>query len=128
MKKSITFFAVLFTLTLSANSIDGVNKGIEDSYLLENAKVDIVVEDAAVLAFFTDVQFNEVRDRIKFKSLASIASIKVINANDEVEYALPIGGTTLNLSIKEFAMGEYTIEIIFEGDKNVYETGFYKKY
>lgn len=130
MKKSITILAlaVLLTLNLSANSINNDHKGIEENFLLENTKIDIIVDDADVLAFFTDVQFNESRDRIKFKSIVTIESIKVVNADNDVEYALPIGGNTLNLSIKDFTMGNYSLEIVFEGDEKVYQTGFNKKY
>lgn len=127
MKQLFTIFAVLFMLQLNATT-DYKIKGNENAYLLENVKLDIIVEDDALLSFFTEVNFSEEKDRIKFTSLVTISSIKVLNADNELEYVLPIDGTTLNLSVKDFTKGNYNLEMTFEGDSNVYKTSFNKKY
>lgn len=128
MKLFITLCAVILTLNLSANTNNGDYKGIEGSYLLENAKVDVFVKNADVLDFFSEVKFDESKDRVKFKSFTTIESIQVVDKDGEVELSVPIDGTSLNLSIKEFVEGSYTLNIKFSGDENVYKTGFQKKY
>ncbi len=109
---SISALAFMFlSFTVAANNVDPVSN---TTVLLEEEGVTFVVEASLNSAFksinYSDNSFNlQTEDVIQF--------VQLINNKGEVEFQMPIGSSSVHLSLENFEAGDYSFNLLLSGSE-----------
>lgn len=77
--------------------------------------------------YFNSIYYCTVVEKICFKAKAKIQFVQVLDSNDEVVMMLPIESEIMHLSMEELQKGDYKVNILIDGAKEVISTEVTKK-
>lgn len=130
MKNILLTAAVgLIALTLNANNNPTTHVAPKSNYnsFFENAVVDFLVDDSALLESLALVSYNDTNDYFSLKTMKDVTYIQILNETGELEYQLPIENSLVHLAMKDFIKGDYYVNIKFEGQVDYLTTMLTKK-
>ncbi len=110
MKKLFISFLLMFTVSLGFSS-NPTTLIIED---LTTDVVDFKVYDVENLKLFASIEYLEETQNIVLKTVDNIDFIKVVNAEDEIEFVMPVASNSLHLFMQDFEVGEYDVYLTID--------------
>ena len=114
----ITLATLSITTSLSANNI--TNPFADKNTVIKNNDVELSIVEAVTSENFINVNYSN--NYISLETKNEIAFLQVVNQEGEIEYQLPIGSNSLNLSSEDFAKGVYTVNLLFDNGNEFVST------
>lgn len=109
-------FLVLGTASLMANN------GEEVIAAVKNAHIEYSAETLGAEDHIISLSYDADKHQLQLDTYQTISWIKVTDAEGELEYQVPIGGSQLVVDTQSLASGSYSVSFMFEGDKEFKST------
>lgn len=114
MKTLLTLLSAL-TITFSS-AIASTTPEI----LISSEEVEVV--SIETLEFFSNAAFDASTDNLVFDTTKEISVVQIYNADDNMEFQLPVMSTNVQINKNLFDKGNYKLGFILEGEKEVHFT------
>ena len=120
MKNLIIILSFVFGICTSAYSYNNIPNPSKAELVYTDASVSFSINTKSSLILET--RYNQDTKFISIETENKINLLQVINKDGELEYQLPIGSNILNLSLLDFEVGNYEINLLIEGQDNFIST------
>lgn len=125
MKNLLIILCFAFGVSTSAFSNNNVPSPLEEELSHIDANVSFSMKSNSALILGT--KYNEDTQDITIATKSTINLLQVLNEEGEIEYQIPIGSDVLNLFLPDFETGNYTINLLLEGETKFVSTDLSKK-
>jgi len=94
----------------------------ESRAIVENAKVELTLEDEDQKEFILSSVFEADKDNIAMVFESNVSTIQVFNADGELELMFPVGSEKVNLGMSLFEEGSYKMGFVVDGINGIQYT------
>ena len=84
--------------------------------------LDFEVVSVGVLDIFVNTAFDSQSENLVFDTKQPMKVVQIFNANDELEFQLPVMSKNVQINKNLFEKGNYKLGFIIEGDADVHFT------
>jgi len=120
---------MLTVTTAFGNTIpeNGVPTEKEKLVMFDNNALLFSVADDSKNDFLAIASYNQSNEYFSLKTFRDVKYIQVLNSEGELEYQIPVKSNLLHISLENFQDGDYSVNIMFEGEEDYLSTDLTKK-
>lgn len=124
--KSCTL-AIIFSFTACfAFANNGIETEIEKISIIDNVEIKFTVAIDKRM-YFESIDYTEDGSYLSFKTLKVVELIQILNSSGELEFQLPVNNKKIHVSLDDFQLGDYTINMKFKGEDTFVSSDMTKK-
>lgn len=124
--KSLGFILIisLFSLNLAASS--GIETEIEKISIITNSQVDFSLE-IDKKTYFESIKFAIEGSYLSFRTLKNVELVQILNSDGQLELQIPMNNKKIHISLDDFEIGDYSINMKFHGEDTFVSSYMTKK-